>query len=29
MKEIHLTVFVEEYGVNIKVCKSEFFLLVS
>jgi hypothetical protein len=29
MKELHLTVFVEEYGVNIKVSKSEFLLLVS
>jgi len=29
MKKIHLTVFVEDYGVNIKVRKSEFLLLVS
>jgi hypothetical protein len=29
IKEIHLTAFVEEYGVNIKVCKSEFLLIVS
>jgi hypothetical protein len=29
MKEIYLTVFFEEYGVNRKVCKSAFLLLVS